>query len=217
MYGIACFSGIYDDWTVENNIIMTNTWYGIAFNDVRNCRIINNTVCRYDTANEALPAIVISGGMKNFPCVVRNNLCAVISIEGDSTCQNDHNLFIGDPEEYFLDYRNRDLRLKPRCAAIDNGSPELAPADDISGVARPRGMGVDVGAYEYVAPLAIRAADIARVGFNKPALTNRNVFRVCDLRGRATIQRGSASGVYVVSAKNGKSRISSAAIIRQLN
>jgi uncharacterized repeat protein (TIGR01451 family) len=41
-----------------------------------------------------------------------------------------------------------DLRLLPGSAAIDTGSATDAPAEDIRGVARPSGSGVDIGAYE---------------------------------------------------------------------
>lgn len=38
------FDGWYDDFVVENNLIITNTYHGIAFYGARNCKIVNNTV-----------------------------------------------------------------------------------------------------------------------------------------------------------------------------
>jgi len=42
------------------------------------------------------------------------------------------------------------VRLRENSPCIDNGRPEGAPATSISGVSRPQGAGVDMGAYEYL-------------------------------------------------------------------
>ena len=49
-----------------------------------------------------------------------------------------------------------DRHLVAGCPAVDKGSPTDAPTDDLDGVARPQGSGVDIGCYEYstVAPPA---------------------------------------------------------------
>ena len=159
LYGIACFDGIYEDWIVENNVVLVNTWYGISFNGAHNCHIINNTVCRLDTANCILPSITIydlSNGTKtkSTSCIMRNNFCSTVADSGDSSCHDDHNIAACTPDSFFVDYAQGDLRLKPGCAAIDSGSPDMAPATDIAGTARPQGKGIDIGAYEYVIPTA---------------------------------------------------------------
>ncbi|MDD5672706.1 MAG: right-handed parallel beta-helix repeat-containing protein [Chitinivibrionales bacterium] len=158
MYGIACFDGWYNDWTVENNVVMTNTWYGIALNGAVNCRIVNNTVCRLDTADASLPCITVSdysAGAKSTGSVLRNNFCGSIVNNGDTTCRADHNITAYNPDSFFVDYANKDLRLKPGCAAIDSGSADLAPVNDIAGTIRPQGGGIDIGAYEYFVPVAV--------------------------------------------------------------
>jgi parallel beta-helix repeat protein len=156
MYGIACFDGKYDDWTVENNVVLTNTWYGIAFDGAQNCRIINNTVVRQDTSTCILPCITVanySDGSKSTNCILRNNFCGAIVNNGDTTCRDDHNITSCNPDSFFVNYELGDLRLKPGCAAIDSGNPTLAPTTDIVGIARPQGS-IDIGAYEYVDPTA---------------------------------------------------------------
>ncbi len=53
---------------------------------------------------------------------------------------------IADP--LFVDAENGDLRVQPTSPAVDTGTKNLAPAEDILGAARPSGGGVDIGAYE---------------------------------------------------------------------
>jgi hypothetical protein len=50
----------------------------------------------------------------------------------------------------FLDAAHGDYRLHFMSPAIDAGTVVGAPSEDILGVARPRGEGFDMGAYEYV-------------------------------------------------------------------
>jgi MYXO-CTERM domain-containing protein len=45
-----------------------------------------------------------------------------------------------------------DLHLLPGSAAVDTGSPDMAPALDAEGIARPQGKGIDLGAYEWHEP-----------------------------------------------------------------
>ena len=44
LQGIGCFDGMFEDWVVENNVIMVDHWHGITLSGAKNCRIINNTV-----------------------------------------------------------------------------------------------------------------------------------------------------------------------------
>ncbi|HEX8683017.1 MAG TPA: LamG-like jellyroll fold domain-containing protein, partial [Ardenticatenaceae bacterium] len=67
------------------------------------------------------------------------------------TCTNvtDHNPLLAEvPSPSSAPTLVGDLRLLPGSAAIDAGSATGAPAEDIRGVARPAGSGVDIGAYE---------------------------------------------------------------------
>ncbi|MDQ1142621.1 right-handed parallel beta-helix repeat-containing protein [Pedobacter agri] len=44
MQGIGCFDGFFENWIVENNVVLTNMWHGISFYGARNVKIVNNTV-----------------------------------------------------------------------------------------------------------------------------------------------------------------------------
>jgi parallel beta-helix repeat protein len=218
MYGIACFNGIYDDWIVENNVVLVNTWYGIAFNGARNCHIINNSVFGLDTADSMLPCITVADypeEIKSADCIIRNNLCGVIVNKGDSTCIDDHNIASCNPDNFFVNFKQKDLRLKQGCAAIDNGSTDLVPATDIAGTTRPQGQGVDVGAYEYVITTTASQPYAGPVDAKAPRLiavysrnsrsitafvttstgeTNKYSFGVCDIHGRQCGIFGNSTG-----------------------
>ena len=49
----------------------------------------------------------------------------------------------------FVNAANGELSLRPGSPCIDAGTPDGAPSADIRGVPRPRGAGVDMGAYEF--------------------------------------------------------------------
>jgi len=259
LYGIACFDGIYDDWVVENNVVLANTWYGIAFNGAHNCRIVNNTVAALDTADCMLPCITVSDNSdstKSINCILRNNFCGTIVNKGDSSCHDDHNIATCKPDSFFVDLAQGDLRLKPGCLAIDSGSSILAPTIDIVGTSRLQG--VDIGAFQYVLPTASFRPNGAPVGAAAPKLVvgynrgNRSLyasikisassmtlpnemsgysFKVYDIRGSqcGTVhnsdkfsmrcngtdpENGISPGVYIVSARNSTSTVSSRVIVR---
>ena len=80
-----------------------------------------------------------------------NNICfknARNAIKcANSPCALAANLF-SDPS--FVDASNVDFRVRFGSAAIDAGIPIDGLATDMTGIARPQGLGVDIGAYEYV-------------------------------------------------------------------
>lgn len=72
----------------------------------------------------------------------RTNDRSIGSYEFDATC------IAADP--MFVDSDNGDYHLRLGSPAIDQGSPNDAPAGDIDGDVRPLGAGYDMGADEYV-------------------------------------------------------------------
>jgi hypothetical protein len=42
LQGIGCFDGMFEDWRVENNVVITDHWHGITLSGSKNCVIINN-------------------------------------------------------------------------------------------------------------------------------------------------------------------------------
>lgn len=152
LQGIGCFDGMFVDWIVENNVIVTDHYHGITLAGARNCRIVNNTVLELREGRPGPPWIRVGNHKNGTPstgCIVRNNLTSALSVGEGVTA--DHNLIIKDPAAYFVNAAAFDLHLKDGSPAIDAGSPELAPKQDADGTLRPQGKCFDIGAYEYAA------------------------------------------------------------------
>ena len=150
LQGIGCFDGMFVDWVVENNVILTDHYHGITLLGAKNCRIVNNTVLDLKEGRPGPPWIRIGNHKNKTPsseCVIRNNLATGVGAGEGVTA--DHNLIVKDPSDFFVDAAARDVHLKPGCEAIDAGTLELAPLEDAAGTPRPQGKGIDVGAYEY--------------------------------------------------------------------
>lgn len=150
LQGIGCFDGFYNDWIIENNLVITDHWHGISLYGAVNCRIVNNTVVDINDVSPGPPWILVNPHKDGTPsrgCVVRNNLAAIITITGDTV--EDHNLIVTDPAALFANPADFDFHLRSDAtSAIDMGASLLAPSIDLDGVTRPRGNGIDIGCYE---------------------------------------------------------------------
>jgi hypothetical protein len=165
MQGLVAFDGYFKNWTIENNIVVTDHWHGITFLGAVNCSIVNNTVIDpYDESATSFnnpdginlgPTWVKIGphkdGRPSLGNIIRNNLTADLQTQGSGAVV-DHNIKIGPSvryKDYFLDVDALDLRLKPESVAVDAGSPEMAPLVDFDDNPRPLGNAFDIGAWEY--------------------------------------------------------------------
>ena len=151
LQGIGCFDGFYNDWIVENNLIITNHWHGISFYGANRCLIINNTVL--DPSPDITPGSIWiriqdhKDGRPSTDCIVKNNISNKFVV--DDALSN--NMILSDYNDYathFVDYINNDFHLKANSSLIDAGDFQLAPSEDIEG--NPRGANpIDIGCYEY--------------------------------------------------------------------
>jgi parallel beta-helix repeat protein len=154
LQGIGCFDGFFVNWTVENNVVVTNHWHGISFLGMRDSRILNNTVIDNDDGQPGPPWIMVNphkDGRPSANVTVRNNLATDFDLAGNAIV-DDHNATLTDLGAYFVNPAGFDLHLLPNAPAVDNGSSELAPALDLERIPRPQGRAVDQGAYEWHDP-----------------------------------------------------------------
>ncbi|MCP4600254.1 MAG: hypothetical protein GY847_06935 [Proteobacteria bacterium] len=152
LQGIGCFDGMFVDWVVENNVVITNHWHGITLSGARNCRIVNNTVIDRNDEDPGPPWVRIGDhkdGTQSIGCVVRNNLTTAVNNDDSPDVIEDHNIIITSPDEHFVDAKGFDLHLLKGSSAIDVGSSDLAPSIDRDRIPRPLGNAVDIGAYEW--------------------------------------------------------------------
>ena len=146
MQGIGCFDGMFRNWVVEDNVVVTDHWHGISFYGMLDSRIVNNTVLDVNDTSPGPPWIMVtdSNGTPSENVVVRNNLATDYQISGVDIVA-DHNLLIQDPASLFV-APPFDVHPKAGSAAIDAGSAALAPVRDADRIPRPQGNGTDLGA-----------------------------------------------------------------------
>ena len=168
LQGIGLFDGMFENWVVENNLIITNHWHGISFYGAINCKIINNTVVDNDNSPSPVPWIMVNDHKDGTPSsgvIVRNNISTDYSLTGGFT--EDHNIEIAMSEApaHFVNPAGGmgDYHLIAASPAIDAGSGDDAPNVDIDNVARPQGAGWDIGAYEYAENSSV-PGDVDRSG-----------------------------------------------------
>lgn len=153
LQGIGCFDGMFEDWRIENNVIITDHWHGITLSGAINCVVINNTVVDINQDKLGPPWIRINDHKNGTPpsgCIVRNNLTTAMNVSKQGVIV-DHNTIVKNYSDFFVDYKAFNLHLKKGCDAVDAGTADLAPAIDRDKITRPKGSGIDIGAYELAA------------------------------------------------------------------
>lgn len=126
--GIGCFDGMFENWVVENNIIITNTYHGISFLGMVNSKILNNTVLDSVPGDTLSPWIRVAPHKNGTPSrntVVANNIAAAaVIIEGTEVHEYNNYIFgkdnNADYDLVFTDFTNFDLNLKRNDTTLQN-------------------------------------------------------------------------------------------------
>ena len=160
MQGVGLFDGMFENWTVENNLVVTDHWHGISFYGAVNCKIINNTVVDNNNSPEPDPWIMIhdhKNGTPSSGVIVRNNIATDFSFSGGIT--EDHNIEItmDEASNYFLNPSGGtgNYHSIVSSPAVDAGSSVDAPNIDMDDITRPQGNGFDIGCYEFTNALGV--------------------------------------------------------------
>lgn len=153
LQGIGCFDGMFEGWTVENNVVLVDHWHGISFLGAKNMIITNNTVVDINHERPGPPWIKVEGHKNGTPGsdnLVRNNIAHRLITNNVLRTTADHNIFeLGLDRSMFVDWENHDLRLVSNSVAIDAGAELYAPLKDINNIPRNIGQNVDIGAHEF--------------------------------------------------------------------
>ena len=147
LQGIGMFDGVFVDWVIKNNVVITDHWHGITVMGARNVRIVNNTVIDRNDVRPGPPWISITHHKDGRPpeaSVIANNLA-----EPRAAHRSDlfglpkpgvtvaGNLDIDDPAVFFVDPENFDLRLRAGSPAVDAGLLRHAAERPLRAVERP--------------------------------------------------------------------------------
>ena len=160
--GIGCFDGMFDNWTIENNVVVTDHYHGISFYGFTNSDIVNNTVIDQIADNPTSPWIRISphkNGTSSANCRVANNIVFnAVSIEGNNISEGT-NYVIGRDNyslvyELFIDPDNFDFHLSnnnvTQTHIVNQGEViTRLVSSEIDKDNRARDGNPDLGAYEY--------------------------------------------------------------------
>ncbi len=176
MQGISIFDGKWDGVEIVNNVVVTNTWHGVALYGVDNAKIINNTVLPSRPAKFPAWIMVHSGKDKNpsSHVIVRNNIAEQI-IAGGIDVVVDHNIATGriqhltlrgidpaqtsatfsfnienvPPDAIFrsFDVQNRKFDLRLAAKSPALGAGSAQDAPAVDIDGRPRKPPIDIGAY----------------------------------------------------------------------
>ncbi len=161
--GIGCFDGFFENWTVENNIVIVDHYHGISFYGMRRGIIAHNTVIDQIPGNDVSPWVMVTDHKNNTPsesCLVANNIAfRSVSAEGVGVVA-ENNYIIGRDNfsilnELFTDPDEFDMHLldntTTRGSIIDAGLkyPEMISSEwDFENNLRDDYP--DLGAFEFL-------------------------------------------------------------------
>ncbi len=155
LQGIGCFDGPYNDWVIENNVVIVDHWHGISLYGARRCTIINNTVLDPTPLVKPGPCWIKIESHKNgrpsTDCIVKNNISNTLALNANNTRSGNNQLF-KTREQYhrnFKDVSTFDVHLLKNSICIDQADDVFAPKYDLDNTPRPQGQHADIGAYEY--------------------------------------------------------------------
>ncbi len=130
--GIGLFDGFYENWLIENNFIMVNSYHGIGIYGAKNITIKNNTVI---DSKDGTPGPLWIGifnhknGTVPENVTIENNLSNRIAGTGTGvTKTNNASVSFANYENYFVDIANFDYRLKSSAPVSGVGAdPNYVP------------------------------------------------------------------------------------------
>jgi hypothetical protein len=145
LQGIGLFDGIYENWRIENNLVIVRQGNGITVLGGRNTRVVNNTVVNPEPGNGKAPFIRIGkhkdGRLPEGNAVVNNIAMTFMLAPGTRAGHNLEAKYRG------LIFKADDVTPQRTGPAFGASDPAWQPAHDLNGRPRPTAGG-DLGALE---------------------------------------------------------------------
>jgi parallel beta-helix repeat protein len=158
--GIDFFDGVWNNFSVVNNVVIFTAYHGISLYGPSNAEITNNTVECIDSDPKVFGWILVTAmkstetGAAPTNTIVRNNVAPQVNLYATGV-SGDHNIVLKagtatDPAKVFRNFvpgsTSYDMRpLLPSSPLIGAGNTVGAPPLDITGLTRT--PPIDVGAY----------------------------------------------------------------------
>lgn len=159
LQGIGLFDGMFVNWRIENNIVVTDHWHGIAIAGAENVHVVNNTVVDPKATKHNAPWIAVTAHKNGTPSkasVIANNVAvsykraardAGLWVKPEEIMIK-NNVSIQNPNLHFEDVARYNFKPLKGSPIINAGAAEYAPDRDITGIKRPQGARVDAGAHQ---------------------------------------------------------------------
>lgn len=159
LQGIGLFDGFYEDWIIENNLIVVDQYHGISLYGAIDCVIANNTVVEW-VSGQNTPWIRVGDHKTRGPGwgnIVVNNIAPSYQLGSNVGGTQAANLSVtfANYTTHFVNAAAQDFRLSQASPAINAGTSVGAPPFDLEGRSRPQGPAYDVGAYEFPVPVTV--------------------------------------------------------------
>lgn len=124
--GIGMFDGPYKNWTIENNLIITNHWHGISVFGAHDTKVRNNVVIDIESGTPGPAWILVRDDKANNPsvnAVVEENISNSVTTGWQGvTYLNNKNITYSDYNTYFEDWQNGDWEVKSGALAFAVGA-----------------------------------------------------------------------------------------------
>lgn len=151
LQGIGLFDGMFDNLTIQNNVVSGRAYHGITVTGATNSSIINNTVVNADVSSSGQPWIGVfahKGGTASRQVIVANNTAMAYRLPDHIKSSTVGNITMDNAARFLNDPSGLDFRPKANGSLIDAGYAKYAPRVDIMGTQRPQGSQPDIGAFE---------------------------------------------------------------------
>ncbi|USG61312.1 right-handed parallel beta-helix repeat-containing protein [Sneathiella marina] len=150
MQGIGLFDGIYENWVIENNLIVVDHWHGISVMGAKNVKIVNNTVYDPNTRRPGPAWIQIfshKNGTESTDSLIANNIAGSFGKKMYGVLYTG-NMVLRNAQSVFRDAESLDFELSPDSIAKQGANPDYLPETDLKGRKRQKNGTGDIGAFQ---------------------------------------------------------------------
>lgn len=122
--GYASFNGEMKDWVIEDNILVSSAYHGIALGDASGTIIRNNTILDDNPLvnGEDTVWIRIDANSSGVPNLIEDNLTNIIVDTGFADLAGNVEIQYADYDNWFVDWQNGDFNLKPTAPVQNVGA-----------------------------------------------------------------------------------------------